>query len=277
MQRLINIIVQFKEYFILTLLVVISFVLLASNDTKQIKAIRSSSVGFIGLVQNTMAIIPNVFELQQENELLRKLNVSLSDEINRLRGAKIENEQLRKMLEFKEKSQYQLVPAHVVGKSLHLLKNTITLNAGEKDGVQVDMPVISEQGIVGRIVVTSSNYSIGQLILNKDFRTSVKIQRSRVDGILAWDGGDYLLMKNVSKKQDVLPGDLVITSEYSRVFPPDIKVGVVAEVSENAVSLFKDIKITPIVNLTKLEQVFVIKATIDTQRVAIESRLKKKK
>ncbi|MBU2471194.1 MAG: hypothetical protein KKF20_02155, partial [Bacteroidetes bacterium] len=94
MQRLINIIVQFKEYFILTLLVVISFVLLASNDTKQIKAIRSSTVGFIGLVQNTMAIIPNVFELQQENELLRKLNVSLSDEVNRLRGAKIENEQL---------------------------------------------------------------------------------------------------------------------------------------------------------------------------------------
>ncbi|MBU1423919.1 MAG: rod shape-determining protein MreC, partial [Bacteroidetes bacterium] len=203
MQRLINIIVQFKEYFILTLLVVISFVLLASNDTKQIKAIRSSTVGFIGLVQNTMAIIPNVFELQQENELLRKLNVSLSDEVNRLRGAKIENEQLRKMLEFKEKSQYQLVPADVVGKSLHLLKNTITLNVGEKDGVQVDMPIISEQGIVGRIVVASSNYSIGQLIINKDFRTSVKIQRSRVDGILAWDGGDYLLMKNVSKKQDV--------------------------------------------------------------------------
>ncbi len=276
MQRLINIIIQFKEYFLLNLLIVISFILLASNDTKQIKAIRSYTVGFIGLVQNTMATIPNVFELQRENELLRKLNISLSDEVNRLREAKIENEQLRKMLEFKEKSQYQLVSADVIGKSLHLLKNTITLNAGEKDGVQVDMPIISEQGIVGRVVVVSLNYSIGQLIINKDFRTSVKIQRSRVDGILAWDGSDYLMMKNVSKKQDVLLGDLVITSEYSRVFPPQIKVGVVAEVSEDAVSLFKNIKITPIVNMTKLEQVFVIKTTADTERVAIENRLKKK-
>lgn len=277
MQRILTLLIEFKEYFILTLLVLFSIVLLSLNDNPQLKAIRSYTVATIGIIQNTLATVPNIFELQKENEVLRKLNVTLLDEVSRLREAKLENARLRELLGLKEKIKYKFVASDVIGKTLHLQRNTITLNVGRNNGVNVDMPVISEQGIVGRIVAVSSNYSIAQLLLNKDFRTSVKIQRSRVDGILAWDGSDRLMIKNVSKKQDVKVGDAAITSEYSKIFPPDIKVGVVISVNENPVTLFKDVLIEPSVDFTRLEQVFVITSTVDTQRVNLESKFMERK
>ncbi len=277
MQRIVNIIIEFKEYFILLLLILISLILLALNDNPQIKQIRSYTVGLIGVAQNTLTLFPNIFNIKKENEILRQLNVTLSDEVSRLREAKLENVQLRRLLKFKEESTYKLITADVIGKSLYLLRNTITLNAGDADSVRVNMPIITEQGIVGRIIATSANYSIGQILFNKDFRTSVKIQRSRVDGILAWAGGDYLLMKNVSKKQDVKVGDLVITSEYSKIFPSNFKVGLVTKVTENPISLFKDIQIEPSVDFARLEQVFIIQTLPDTQRVYLEYKLSERK
>lgn len=277
MQKLVNIIIEFKEYFILLLLILISLILLALNDNPQIKQIRSYTVGLIGVAQNTLTLFPNFFNLQKENEILRQLNVTLSDEVSRLREAKLENVQLRRLLKFKQESTYKLITADVIGKSLYLLRNTITLNSGYADSVRVNMPIITEQGIVGRIIATSANYSIGQILYNKDFRTSVKIQRSRVDGILAWAGGDFLLMKNVSKKQDVRAGDLVITSEYSKIFPSNFKVGIVTKVTENPISLFKEIQIEPTIDFAKLEQVFIIQTLPDTQRINLENKLSERK
>lgn len=276
MQRIFSIISNFKEYFILLVLIALSFLLLASNDNIQIRKIRAFTIGIIGYVQNTAAIIPNIFELKRENEILRRLNVDLLDEVSRLREAKLENIRLRKLLEFKETARYSLIPADVIGKTLHLHKNTITLNAGKNDGIDVNMPIISELGAVGVIIEVSENFSVGRLLYNRDFRTSVKIQRSRVDGILTWDGSEFLIMKNVSKKQDVKLGDLVVTSEYSNIFPPGIKIGIVVFTEELPSSLFKKILIKPSVNFFKLEEVFVINKKPDPQRVELEKKIQKK-
>ena len=278
MQRLVNIILLFKEYFVLALLIIFSLILLNSNDNVQLRAIRSYTVGFVGLFQDALSIIPNVFELKRENEILRQLNVNLSDEVNRLREARLENIRLRAMLNLKERVEFKLVTADIVGKSLNLLRNTITLNVGENEGLRQDMPIISESGLVGKLIATSGHYSIGLLMLNKDFRASAKIQRNRTDGIIAWDGGEVLRLKNVSKTQDVRNGDIVTTSEYSNLFPPDIKIGFVSKVTETPGSLFKEIDVTPSVEFPSLEQVFVVTAAHDSERVSLEkktSRIKK--
>lgn len=272
MQRLINILLLFKEYVALTFLVVISLTLLSANDNSQVRAIRSYTVGFVGILQSALSVIPNVVELKRENEILRQLNVNLSDEVNRLREAQLENLRLRGLLEMKERGQFHLVPADVVGKSLHLLRNTITINVGENDGVRPDMPILSESGLVGKILATSANYSVGQLLINKDFRASAKIQRSRVDGIIAWDGEDVLHLRNVSKMQDVRAGDVVMTSEYSNIFPQDIRIGSVSAVIEKPGNLFKDVTVVPAVDFPSLEQVFVITARRDTERAALEKK-----
>ena len=272
MQRLFYIFVTFKEYVVVTLLVIISLVLLVSNDTPQVRAIRSYTVGFVGVIQDFLSLVPNIVELKQENEVLRRMNVNLSDEVSRLREARLENLRLREMLAMKDRGEFKLLPAEVIGKSLHLLRNTLTMSAGEIDGVKIDMPIISEQGLVGKVIAVSNRYSIGQLVINKDFRSSAKVQRSRVDGIVTWDGGDVLHLKNVAKKQDVLSGDLITTSDYSNVFPRDIKIGTITSVSEPPGSLFKEIDVMPSVDFPSLEEVFIIMAVSDTERTALEHR-----
>ncbi len=277
MQRLINILLLFKEYVVLALLVIASTVLLSLNDNVQMRAVRSTTVGVVGLAEDMLATIPNVFELRRENAVLRSLNVNLSDEVGRLREARLENLRLRRLLAMKEEGPFQLIAADVVGKSFHLLRNTITLNVGSDDSVRVDMPIISESGLVGKVIAVSPGYAVGQLMFNKDFRASAKVQRSRVDGIVSWDGGEDLRMKNVAKMQDVREGDVITTSEYSNVFPSNIKIGYISRITQGAGTLFKEIDITPSADLTAVEQVFVIKATPDSQRVALERAVTKVK
>ena len=277
MQRLINIIILFKEYIVLVVLLIISLILLSVNDNTQIRAIRSTTVGTMGVLQEALSIIPNVFEIKRENEVLRQLDINLSNEVNLLREARLENIRLRAMLALKERSPYSLIPADVVSKSLFLLRNTIMLDAGENDSIKPDMPIISEAGLVGKILTTSAHYSVGQLMLNKDFRASSKIQRSRVDGIIVWDSGELLKMKNVSKTQDVVEGDVVITSDYSNIYPRDTKVGIVSKIWHKPGTLFNEIEVKPSVDFASLEQVFIVTSAHVPERDALERKAATKK
>ncbi len=272
MHRLYQIFFQFKEYFIFALLVVLSITLMALNDNAQVRRIRSLTVGTVGFIQQTFSFIPNLISLQSENEALRKLNVNLSDEVSQLREAKLENLRLHSLLALRETTQAKLTTSKVVAKNLNLLRNTITLNSGEHDGVQIGNPIITGEGVVGRVVAVSGNYSIGQMMLNVDFRVSAKVQRSRVDGIVAWDG-KTLLMKHVVKSMDVKVGDAIITSEYSNAFPPQLKIGIVSNVSEMPGSLFKKIEITPMVDFVRLEEVFVMDYVPSIEKMALEGKV----
>lgn len=271
MRTLLNILLAFKEYVLLSILLVVSMILLAGNDNRQLKAVRAVTVGALGAMQNAVSVIPNVFTLQRENEILRELNVNLSDEVSRLREARIENSRLRALLGLREAAPFRLAAADVVAKSLLLMRNTLTLNVGSKDGIAADMPIISDEGLVGKVIAAGENYSLAQILLNKDFRAGAKVQRSRVDGILTWDGGSDLTLTNVPKTQDVRTGDVVITSGYSNVFPKDITIGVVSSVRQKSGSLFHEISVMPAVDFPTLEQVFVILQLPDTARAALEA------
>ncbi|MBM2845097.1 MAG: Cell shape-determining protein MreC [Bacteroidetes bacterium] len=275
MRRLFDIVILFKEYLLLALYVVIAIALMAVNDTTQIRTIRSLTVASIGFLQDAFGFIPNYFELARENRALRELNVSLADEVSRLREARLENLRLQKLLGLKEQSPLVYVSANVTGRNLQLLQNTITIDAGETDGVRMNMPIVTDAGLVGRVVATSAGYAIGQILLHKDFRASAKVQRGRVDGILLWEGGPTLTLKNVAKTLDVQVGDAVITSEYSSLYPPGIKIGVVSKTSQAPGALFQTVEITPGVDFSRLEEVFVVLHQPDSSRAALEQQFLK--
>ncbi len=273
MQRLFHIVRQFKEYFILSAFVIVSISLISQNDNQQIRQIRALTLGILGRIQEAVSVVPNFFQLERENKILRRTNINLADEVNQLREAKLENIRLRRLLALKETTRYGLVAAKVIGKTLHLLRNTITLDVGEKDGVSAGMPLVTDAGLVGKIVATSGDYSIGQVILNRDFRVSAKVQRSRVDGIISWEGGRYSLLKNVPKTHDVKAGDMVETSEYSNTYPPYIRIGVVASVKQQPGSLFQTIEVENVVDFSTLEEVFVVKFQPDSARTRFEEKV----
>jgi rod shape-determining protein MreC len=272
MHRLIDFLEIFKEYLLLLACVVISLVLLALNDSPQIQSIRSYTIGSIGLLHEVFGFIPNYFSLTRENAALRTMNLSLSEEVSRLREAGIENAHLREMLELKQRSRFRYVAAEVIGKSLHLMHGTITIDVGRVDGVTLNMPIVTDGGLVGRVVATSDRYSVGQILLNRDFRASARVQRQRVDGILVWEGGRLLKLKHVAKTLDVQVGDAVVTSEYSSMFPAGIKVGVVTATSQAPGALFEEIEVIPAVDFASLEDVFVILHAPDSSRIVLEQR-----
>ncbi len=263
-----------KEYFILSVLVLISLLLIFSNKSHKSYLISKIAVEIVGISKSITNIIPNFYNLKEENKELRKANIILLSELNQLREEKLENIRLRKLLGFKEKNNhFEFIPADVVGKTLINPYNYIVINVGSNDGVEVNMPIICESGVVGKIMKVGKNYSIGMILFHKDFRTSVKIQRSRVDGILGWEGNGYLSMFNVPKTMDVEVGDVVITSEYSTIFPPGFEIGVVTEIDNSVQGLFKLIKIKPSVDFTKLEEVLVVKYRYDFEREEIEQTM----
>jgi rod shape-determining protein MreC len=272
-KRLFEIVQLFREYFILALFLAVSIALLAFNENQQIRAIRSVAVASVGALQDALSFIPNYFDLRRENKVLRELNLTLADEVSRLREGRLENIRLRQLLALKERSTYAYVSANVVGKNLQLLRNTITLDVGENDSVKVNMPIVSESGLVGKVIATSNRYSIGQILLNRELRVSAKVQRTRVDGIVRWDGGPTLSLQNVVKTMDVKPGDEVITSDYSSIFPPGLVIGVVSNTRENTGTLFQSVDLTPSVDFTRMEEVFVITRIADSSRVALEQHL----
>jgi rod shape-determining protein MreC len=270
-QRLYDILYEFREYAILALLIVVSFILIAMNDNPQVKQIRAISTVLFGSMQETLSFIPSYFGLKAENDLLHHFNIELADEAQRLREAKLENLRLRQMLGLKLQSSYPLMAARVINKNLTLLRNTITINIGSQDSVQQYMPVVTDGGIVGIVTTVTKHYSVVNILLNTDFRASGKVQRSRVDGIVLWDG-KTLALKNVPKMRDVKVGDVLVTSEYSNVFPSDIRIGLVSDVREQPGSLFKTITIEPGVDFVKLETVFVMAYVPDKERVELEQR-----
>jgi rod shape-determining protein MreC len=264
-KRLYNLALIFKEYAVFSLLLVVSLVLMALGDNTQIRHIRGVATVAFGLAQEQISFIPRYFALRSENDMLRRMNTDLADEASRLREARLENDRLRNLLNLKESYHYPVIACKVVGKNLNLLRNTVTLNVGKLNGVLAHMPVVGDGGLVGVIANINDHYCVVRVLLNTDFRASAKIQRSRVDGILAWDG-DNLLLTNVAKTLDVVAGDTVVTSDYSSTYPPHICIGVVRDVSEQQGSLFKKVCVSPGVNFVRLEELFVVSYLPDPER-----------
>ncbi|HQJ74515.1 MAG TPA: rod shape-determining protein MreC [Bacteroidota bacterium] len=282
MIRIFNIFFKFKAYFLLIILIIVSSFLLFQNNNIQIKQIRSNTILAIGYLQENfsdffnMIWIPHILSIAEENNVLRKQNVILSEELSRLREASLENIRLKKLLEFKQSSKYNLVTAKVVGKSINLIRNYLTLNVGSDDGVNINMPVISEKGLVGKVISVSDKYCIVEILKSKNFKASVIIERSRVPGILNWNGGENLIISEVAKNLDIRVGDIVKTSEYSSIFPDNIEVGTVVAVSYDTGNLFQKVEVKSYVDFSTIEETFVLLYKPDSSRVILEKLIYEK-
>jgi len=262
----------FREYIVLTLLSAVSIVLILNSDSAPVRVLRSFSVFTFASLQSTSSWIADLASPRVDEEKLREVNVELLEEVLRLRALRQENIELRRKIGFRERSSYPVIPAEIVGKSLTLGQNMVTLNVGENDSVRVNMPIINEEGLVGKIVATTGGYSIGMLALHRDFRVPSKVKRSRIDGIIAYTHGDDLQLRNVWKTADVLPGDTIVTTEYSSVFPSEVLIGTVQSIGPGEGGLFSQIVVRPFVSFSSLERVFVVRYPMNRERKRLEER-----
>ncbi|MCB0712245.1 MAG: rod shape-determining protein MreC [Ignavibacteriae bacterium] len=273
MYRIVDLILRYKEYAATILLTIISLLLISGDDEGRIRSFRTISVGIIASVQSAFDWVPNPWALETENHALRSLNRDLSLEAMRLRDAGVKVEELRKMLEFKEKSPMKLVAAEVVGKPTLQLRNYITIDVGSEDGVKEGMPVITPAGLVGRVVGLDDENAVVLLVINADSRIAARTLQGRNNGILFWDKEEKLLLRNIPSVLTQEIGDTVITSGLSSFYPEDIVIGTVSEVEEEQGTLYHKITVTPTVSFATLEEVYVVLFTPDTKRLELERKV----
>ena len=140
--------------------------------------------------------------------------------------------------------------------------NSFLLNQGSLKNIEKDDAVLTSEGLVGKIADVDDEFSTCQILLDRNCKVGAKIQRNRELGIIAWDGGTQLKLLYIAKTIKVLKGDVIITSGYSQIYPENIKIGVVVDVSEDTDDLFQDITVKPSVNVNQIEEVFIVKGAI---------------
>ena len=248
---------NFREYIALVLLVLISLIILSQNKSPNVQKIRAIAFGSFATVTSVISDLINVTDLKRENEELRETNAKLMLQISRLREFGIVNKELKELLTFKDTTDFPLIPANIVSRSLSMTQNTITLNAGKKDGVLPGMPVVNDRGFIGIVNSISEDFSIARTLNNVDLRLTVMDERSRVNGILKWTG-DELLVINIPNTFDVEAGDRIITSDVSSIVPIPIPVGIVEEFRPGETGVFSYIRVKPFADLAPVENVFIL-------------------
>jgi rod shape-determining protein MreC len=222
-------------------------------------------VGFISAVQEELVAINDYLDLKEKNQQVQSENIRLALENSFMHEMALENQRLRELIGFKQQHEMQLIAAQVIGKGNREGIQSIVLDVGSQDSVTKNMPIVVADGLVGKIFQVGGDYSLGQILFDQNFRVSGKAQRSRVDGIIHWEKGDFCLLKEVPKRSDVLKDDWIITSGYGEIFPSGLRIGQISEISELPNDLFMYIKVKPAVDFEKLEEVFLIKSSKPTR------------
>jgi rod shape-determining protein MreC len=217
------------------------------------------------LIQQTIRVTEGVWlkyfgliNVRDENRELRTEIDALRVENNQYRELLTTNRRLQKLFQFKETIDYPVLAVQVIGRDPTGWFKSVIIDKGAKSGLKINMAVVNARGVVGRLVSVSPNYAKVLLIIDQNSAVDCIIQRSREKSILKGFTSKICKLDYVVKTSDVVVGDKVITSGMGRVFPKGLPVGEVIGVGSRPGELFKEIKIKPMVDFLKLEELLVI-------------------
>jgi rod shape-determining protein MreC len=172
--------------------------------------------------------------------------------------------------------RFRYYPARVVESFTTLQTNYIMIQRGSRQGIRKDMGVISPQGVVGRIVNVSENYSTAMILLNRQFKANAKLIKGGERGSIEWDGKDpqFVFLKDIPKSAEVARGDTVMTSELSSIFPPNIMVGRVDAIINNKSSNFYTLRLRTSTNFYSVFYVYIIEDLHRDERKQLQEETK---
>lgn len=175
--------------------------------------------------------------------------------------------------------KYTFLPAVVVGNTVSLESNFITLERGSKQGVKPEMGVVGPNGIIGKVVSVSDNYSVVMSLLNRNSKISAMFKRGKEQYAenVEWDGNnsDYLVMRKVSKAVDVKKGDTIVTSRYSPSFPSLLMIGTIDKIEKDDEENTYSLRIKTSTNFRTIQHVNIIVNHYFTEQYQLDSLTRK--
>lgn len=254
----------FKEYIVLTILLLLSLVLIPQNNHPSVKKIKSYGFASVAVINSVFSKTASLFRDDAELAEQKKLNAELMLRLNMLREYALENESLKNLLDFNDTASYSLIPSKIISKLISSTKGNMIINRGISDSIEVGMPVINEKGLLGIVVNSSDNFSQVRTINNSNLKITGKIQRLNTDGIISWDGRK-MVMKNLPSTVDIRIGDRIVTSDFSTILPPAIPVGIISNVNSVYSGSLINVDVQPFVDISSVNDVFVLKLVLSKQ------------
>ena len=197
---------------------------------------------------------------------LSQINNQLEAEVSRLQSQIIELQEqnselqvLSALLDFaRTHSENEYITAAVIGRDISPFLYYVIINRGSDDGLRRGMPVVSSQGLVGRVAAVTADGARAQLITDPDTAINVRIQPSGAEGLLQGSITGDITVEAIPQDASIQTGDLVLTSGLGGNFPPDMLIGQVSGVRQRPVELFQSATVEPVVDFSELEIVLVI-------------------
>lgn len=198
-------------------------------------------------------------DMKMENKLLRENLSNLEKELLNLKEERLENERLRRLLDFKESERRKFIPALVIARDPSGMNDTVIIDRGRKDRIEKGMIAISGSGLAGRVIETGWRISRVLLITDYDSTFSGVVERTRDEGGVSGNMRAGLIMKYLDLGCDVKKGDKVITSGLYGIFEKGILIGEVVSIDADSSGLYMNAVVKPEVNIRKLEEVLVVR------------------
>jgi rod shape-determining protein MreC len=212
-----------------------------------------------------LAVSDNVNRFSDVQTLQRRiadLEAALAlyqSELVELREINSDYERLADLLEYRTGARGQeTISADVIGVDAGSGLRTIAINRGTRDGIAVGMPVVTGQGLVGRVIQVSANASRVMLVTEPSSSVSARLQSTRVEGAVVGQASGNLIMQLIPLDSAVREGDLVLTSGLGGNFPPDIVVGQVTSVRPSELGLYQEAQVRSLINFDTLEFVLIV-------------------
>jgi len=262
-------------------LVGLIFLSLPESTTNRVKlALTGLFLPLFGLTEATQsaarrtgnAIVPRE-DLVRELEQLRAEKQKLEFNLAQAQGALRENEQLRQHAGLPARVPWQLKPARVIARDPANWWRTVFIDAGSRDGVRADMPVITPDGLVGRVAAVGSTRSQVVLLGDQNCRVAALVKETAENGIIMPYAADpavvtltYLSRGSpvkggqtiVTSGLELKPGNAVLTSGLGGVFPSGIRIGEIVDVRNVGFGLYQEARVKLAVNLNSLDRVWVV-------------------
>ncbi|HMB31745.1 MAG TPA: rod shape-determining protein MreC, partial [Desulfohalobiaceae bacterium] len=203
----------------------------------------------------------DLVHVQEKNEQLQKKLKNIQIRLFELKKEANEAERLRKLLNFSPPKKWHYLGCRIMAHRLgaNAVLETLFVNRGQKDRVSKNMPVLTPQGIIGRVYKTSFHYSTILLLTDPNSHIPVIANQSRTKGILIGQGNQSFLKVNyIPQNAPLYNNELLVTSGLAEMFPKGLPVAQIKKIEHNNLSLFKSVYAKPLVNMKRLEETFIL-------------------
>ena len=247
MQTLLKILLRYGNFLVFLILEVAAFLLIVHNNAFPRSHAFSTANSFIAWQHEQVSSVCSYFTLRGVNEQLAVENAELRNKLAMLE-------------EHQDSSTFFYRPAQVVQMTTDELHNYLTINRGSRAGVQRGQGVRNSEGVVGIVRTVGHNYSVVLPLINTHSNLSCRFTKNDYIGTLQWDGKDtrFALLTDVAAHMVVNPGDTIVTSGLSPVFPEGIPVGIVANSTLKEGDSYHTIRVRLNTNFKRLKYVEVI-------------------